>query len=125
MRSRRRGEQRRTGADVGTDDVRELEPERVGDTNHELAHRPRREQRVAALGMTEPRQVDRHQMRVLGEPQPGRLEREQTLRPWAQQQGVIVAILALREADRQPVDRPELCLDGAVQPVAHAASVGQ
>ena len=104
---RRRGEQRGPGADVGTDDVRVLESERVSEASDELAHRPRGEQRVAALGMTESRQVDRHEMRVFGESQPGRLEGEQALRPRAQQQGVIVPVLALGVADRQPVDRPE------------------
>ena len=118
-----RGEQRGGGADVGTDDVRVLEPERVGEADDELAHRPRREQRIAALGMTESRQVDRHQMRVFGEPQPGRLEGEQALRPRAQQQRVIVPVLALGETDGQPVDGSELRLDGAVQPGAHPASV--
>ena len=117
------GEQRGAGADVGADDVRVLEPERVGEADDELAHRPRREQLIAALGMTESRQVDGHQMRVLGEPRPGRLEGEQALRPRAQQQGVIVPVLALGEADRQPVDGPELRLDGPVQPGAHPASV--
>ncbi len=103
----------------GPIDVRVLEPEGVGDANHELAHRPRREQRVATLGMAEPGQVDRHQMGVFGEPDPGRVEREQALRPRAQQQGVIVAVLALGETDGQPVDRPELRLDGGVQPGGH------
>jgi hypothetical protein len=90
-----RGEERGPGANIGTDDVRDLEPERVGDANDELAHRARRQQRIAALGMTESRQVDRHQMHVFGEPQPGRLEREQALRPRTQQEGVLVAALAL------------------------------
>ena len=114
-----RGEERSSRANVGTDGVRVLEPERVGDANDELAHRPRREQRIATLGMTEPRQVDRHQMRVFGESRPHRLEREQALRPRAQQEGVIVPVLALGEADGQPVDRPELHLDGCVRPFAH------
>ena len=40
---------------------------------------------------------------------------------WAQQEGVIVSDLALGVADRQPVDRPELRLDGAVQPGARSS----
>jgi hypothetical protein len=62
------GEQRGAGADVGADDVWVLEPERVGGADDELAHRPRRQKRVAALRMTEAGQVDRDQMRVFGEP---------------------------------------------------------
>jgi hypothetical protein len=95
-------------ADVGPDDVRACEPEGVGSVDDELAHRPRRQQRIAALRMTEPWQVDRHQVRVLGEPRPHRLERQQAFWPRAQQQGVIVMVLALGETDRQPVDDPEL-----------------
>ena len=88
--------------------MRLLEPERVGGANDELAHGPRRHQASSALGLTEPRQVDRHQVGVLGEPRPRRLEREQALRPRAQQEGVVVPLLALGEADRQPIDGPEL-----------------
>jgi hypothetical protein len=117
-----RGEQAGRGADVGADDMRVLEPEGVGGADDELAHRPRGQQRVPALGMTEPRQVDRHQMGAFGQPRPHRLEGEQAFRPRAQQQGVIVAVLALREADRQPVDDPELHLDGRVQPGGHDAA---
>jgi hypothetical protein len=64
--------------------MRVLEPECVGDTNQELAHRLRRQQRIAALGMTEPRQVDRHQVRVLGESRPRRLKGVQAFRPRTQ-----------------------------------------
>jgi len=52
---RRRSEQGGRGADVGADDMRVGEPERIGGADDELAHRPRGQQRVAALGMTEPR----------------------------------------------------------------------
>ena len=72
-RMQRRGEERRSGADVRADDVRLLQAERVGDANDELAHRPRRHQGITALGVAEPRQVDRHQMGVLRQPRPGRL----------------------------------------------------
>jgi hypothetical protein len=77
---RGRGEQGGGGADVGVDDVRAREAESVGGADDELAHRPRR-QRIAALGMTEPGQVDHHQVRVLGEPRPHRLERQQAFWP--------------------------------------------
>ena len=63
-----RGEQRGRGADTGADQMRVLEPEGVGGADDELGHRPRRQQRVAALGMTEPGQVDGHQVGVLGQP---------------------------------------------------------
>ena len=105
------GEERGPGADVGADDVRVVELERVRETDDELAHRTRRQQLVAALGMTEPRQVDRHQMCLLGEAQPCRLECEQALRPGAQQENMILAVIALGDTDRQPVDRPEPRLD--------------
>jgi hypothetical protein len=42
----------------GADDMRAFEPEGVGDAYDELAHRRRGQQRVAALGMPEPRQID-------------------------------------------------------------------
>ena len=71
--------------------------------------------------MTEPRQVDRHQMGVFGQPRPGRFEGEQALRPRAQQQRVIVPALALGEADGQPIDSPKLHL-GYVQPGGHGRS---
>ena len=117
-----RGEQRRPGADVGADDMRVLEPEGVGDADDELAHRPRGQQRIAALGMAEPRQVNRDQVRMLGQPRPHRLEGEQAFWPWAEHQRVIVAVLALGEADGQPVDDPEPHLDGCVQPGRHDAA---
>jgi hypothetical protein len=113
---RSRGEQGGGSTDVGPDDVRAREPEGVGDGNDELAHRPRRQQPIAALRMTEPGQVYRHQVRVLGEPRPHRLERQQALRPRTQQQGVIVTVPALGKPDRQPVNDPELHLDWGVQP---------
>ena len=81
----RRGEQYGRGADVGADDVRLLESERVGDGEKELAHRPRSQQSVPTLGVTEPRQVDGYQMGVLGELPPDRLEGQQRLRPRAEQ----------------------------------------
>ena len=117
--TQRRGEEQRRGADVGTDGVRVLEPERVGRTDHELAHRPGGEQRVATFGVAEPRQIDRHQVRVFGESRPDRLEGEQALRPGTQQQGVVAPGLALGEAHGQPVDRPESRLDGCVRPQHH------
>ena len=88
------------GADVWADDVRIIEPECAGDADEELAHGTRGQQRVLALRMPEPGQVDRHQMSALGEPRPRRLEGEKALRPWAQQQGVIVTAPALGEPHR-------------------------
>jgi hypothetical protein len=49
-----------TGANVGADYIRFLEPECGRDANDELAHRPGGQQRIAALGLTEPRHVDGH-----------------------------------------------------------------
>src|ERR1700686_1343161 len=71
--------------------------------------------------MAEPGQVDGHQVGVLGQPRPGGLEREQAFRPRTQQQRVIVAGLALRVADRQPVDGPKVRLD-AVEPDAQGVT---
>src|SRR5580693_3195979 len=88
-----------------------IQPEGISDAEDEVGHRPRREQLFATLGMSEPRQVDRHQVGVFGQPWPRWLEGEQALRPWTQQQCVVVALLALGEANRQPVDRGELSLD--------------
>jgi hypothetical protein len=99
--------------------MRTDQAEGVGDTDDELAHRRRGQQRVAALGTTEPWQVDRHQMGTCGQPRPHGLERQQAFRPRAQQQGVILAVPAFGEPDRQPVDDPELGLDGCVQPAGH------
>jgi hypothetical protein len=52
-----RGEQGGRGADVGSDDVRVLEPEGVGGADDELAHRPRGQQEgmiIAVLALGEP-----------------------------------------------------------------------
>jgi hypothetical protein len=48
-----RGEQRGPCADVGADDMRVPEPERVAGPDEELAHRPRGQQGLAALGVAE------------------------------------------------------------------------
>jgi hypothetical protein len=55
-----RGEQGGGSTDIGPDDVRTREPEGVGAGDDELAHRPRREQPITTLRMTEPGQVYRH-----------------------------------------------------------------
>jgi hypothetical protein len=44
---------------------------------------------------------------MLSEPQPARLEGEEALGPGAEQQGVIIALIALGNADRKAVDGPE------------------
>jgi hypothetical protein len=116
------GEQRGRGADVGADDVRIIEPECVRDGHDEVAHGARGQQRILTLGMPEPGQVDGDQVGALGEPQPRRLEREQALRPRAEQQGVIVTVAALGEPGGQPVDDPEPHLDRFVQPGSHDAA---
>jgi hypothetical protein len=61
--------------------------------------------------MPEAGEVDGHQMRVLGEPVPDLVEGVDALRPGAQQECVIVPLLALGEADLQSVDRSELRFD--------------
>jgi hypothetical protein len=95
------GEERGTGADVGTDDVRLLQPERVGKVHNELAHRVRRHERIASLGVSEARKVYRYEMRVLGKPQPRRLERVQALRPRTKEEGMhtLPWVFALGVAD--------------------------
>src|SRR3984893_11679732 len=62
-------------------------------------------------------------MCVHGQPLPCRLEGEQALPPRTEQQGVVVWVLALGEADGQSIDGPELWLD-AVEPSAHEISIG-
>jgi hypothetical protein len=54
---------------------------------------------TVALGMTEPGQVDRDQVGAGSQLLPCRLEGEQAFRPRAQQQGVLVAVLACGETD--------------------------
>jgi hypothetical protein len=61
-------------------------------------------------------------MRVLGEAIPHLVEGIKALRPGAQQERVIVPLLALSEADLQSVDRPKLRLDRGVQRGAHGNS---
>jgi hypothetical protein len=102
--------------------VRVFEPELVGEPDDELAHRARRQERVAPLGMAEARQVDRDEMRVLSEAVPHLVEGMNALRPGAQEERVVVARLAFGEADFQSVDRPELRLDRSVQHGAHGIS---
>jgi hypothetical protein len=48
--------------------VRVLEREGVGGAYEELGHGTRGQQGIAALGVTEPRQVDRYQVGVIGQP---------------------------------------------------------
>jgi hypothetical protein len=115
-------EQQGAGADVRADRVRVLEPELVGEPDDELPHGARRQERVATLGMPEAGQVDGHEVRVLGEAAPHLVEGMKALRPGAQQERVIVTLLALGEADLQSVDRPELRLDRRVQRGAHGNS---
>jgi hypothetical protein len=62
------GEECGTGADVRSDNVWLLQPKRIGDAHDKLAHRARRHERITALGVSEAWKVDRHEMRVLGEP---------------------------------------------------------
>jgi hypothetical protein len=72
--------------------------------------------------MAEAWQVDRDQMRVLGEAVPHLVEGVNGLRPGAQQKCVVASLLALGEADLQAVDRSELRLDRCVQHGAHGIS---
>jgi hypothetical protein len=72
--------------------------------------------------MAEAGQVDGDQMRVLGEAVPHLVEGMNAFRPGAQQERVIVTLLALGEADPKAVDRPELRLDRCVQHGAHDIS---
>jgi hypothetical protein len=115
-------EQQGAGADVRADRVWVLEPELVGEPDDELPHGARRQERVATLGMPEAGEVGGHEMRVLGEAVPHLVEGVKALRPGAQQERVIVPLLALGEADLKPVDRPELRLDRCVQRGAHGSS---
>jgi hypothetical protein len=53
MQGGRKERSRRT--DIGTDDVRVVQPESISHTNDELRHRPRGQQCIAALGLSEAR----------------------------------------------------------------------
>jgi len=104
------------GADAGADDVRGRA-------------RPRRRRRRAQDELRPwARGGQQRNRRAGNDRNPGRVERHQVARaparpvsitgsegeqafwPRAQQQGVIVAVLALGEADRQPVDDPETAI---------------
>ena len=114
-----RGEQRDGGPGARPEQVQMAQAEGVGGAEDEPGHRLRGHERVTALGMTEPRQVDGHQAGLRGQPRPDRHEGQQTLRPRAEQQGVLAAVLAPGVPDGQPVDDPELHLEGRVQPGGH------
>src|SRR6266568_2903626 len=72
--------------------------------------------------MSEPWQVNGHQMGVLSELPPRRFEGQQALRPRAEQEGALIAmVLAYGEPDCQPVDDPESHFERCVHPGGHAA----
>jgi hypothetical protein len=90
-----------------------LEPELVGEPDDEPTHRPRREERGATLGVSEPGQVHRDHVGVLSEPVPHLAEGEQALGPRAEEECVVVTLRALGEPDPEAVDRPELWLEAS------------
>src|SRR5207248_6691533 len=96
-RMRTSGEQQRARADIRSDRVGLIELKCVSEADHELAHCTRREQLIAALRMPEPRQVHCHQVHAFSQTFPRRRERQQALRPGAQQQRMYVARLTLGE----------------------------
>src|ERR1700689_2309808 len=98
-----------------------LEAERAGGRGYELAHRLRRLQRLAVLGMPEPRQVQRHQVSMFRELPPDRLKGQQALGPRAEQERVITAVVVLADGkpDGETTDEPEPHLEGRVQPGGH------
>jgi hypothetical protein len=118
-RMQRRGEERRAGADVGPHDVWLLQAERVGGSNDEFPHRFWGHQRIAVLGLPEPREIDRHQMGVLCQPGPGGLVAVNALRPGAQQERVVVPWLALGVANGQTVNAADTRLDRLAQRCGH------
>src|SRR5262249_14820574 len=83
---------------------RPLEAKCVRDSNDELAHRLRRQQRVSTLRTAEAWKVDRHQMGGGREARPRRLVGEYALRPRAEEQRVGASRSALRVTYRQSVD---------------------
>ena len=104
-------EQQRRRPDVGADCVRMLEPELLDDLSDEFTHCRRREQFVPPLRVPEPRQVNRHEVCVLGESGPHLLEREEALRPRAQENSRYVAGVAFGISDRQAINLSDLgCL---------------
>jgi len=105
------GEQQGRRSDIGADCVRAPQSELLDNVSNELAHCRRREQVVPALRVPEPRQVDRHEVRVLGKPGPHLLEREEALRPRAQENSRYVAGVAFGIPDRQAINLSDLGLD--------------
>jgi hypothetical protein len=95
------GEERGTGADVGSDDMWLLQPECVGKAHDKLAHRTRGHERVVPLGVSETWEIHRHEVRVLGKLQPRWLERIQALWPRAKEEGIYTSprVLTLGIAD--------------------------
>src|SRR5262245_20700557 len=109
-------------ANVRADDVGMLEPEGIGDTNDEVAHRPRRAQALATRRMPEPRKVDGYEVCVLRQTRPGGLEREQAFGPRIEQQRLGLVLLALGITDRQTIDRSKLRLNRSLNWRGHESS---
>jgi hypothetical protein len=106
-RLRGRREQRGCRADVRTHDVRVLETECVGHADDEVAHRPRRHQRISPLRTPEPWQIDRDQVSLLGQARPHCFVREDALGPRTEQQRIRIALIAFGEPNRYPIDCPK------------------
>ena len=94
-------------------------PNASATSNDELAHRPAATSTIAALGLPEPRQVDRHQMGVLREARPDRLVGSRGSRATGSAAARGRSGLTLGEANRQPVDGAELRPDRLAQRCRH------
>src|SRR6266511_4251077 len=106
-----RREQRRCRADVGADKVHRSQLPLLDQPHKEPTHRPRRQQIQTSLGLSEPRQVDRHQVEVFGQAVPHLAECEQALRPGICQHDRVVHFLtSLRVANPQAIGCAERCL---------------
>src|SRR5262249_15823093 len=104
-------------------EVRPAQPEGVHHADYEPGHRPRSEQRVPALRVTEPGQVDGDQPGVAGQHGPDRREREQGLRPRAEQQGFLGPLPTAGTPDGESFDDPEPDPERQVQPDGHVPIV--
>jgi hypothetical protein len=110
VRGRRKQASRRP--DIRSDYVGSPQIGLCNQLGEKLAHRARREKVIAALGRTEPRQVDREQAGVLGERGPDRRERIHALGPGTgEQHRPLMRAAAVGIPDPDAVNLSEFGLD--------------
>ena len=99
------------GSDVGGEDVGPAQLNLGDELHQELAHRPRRQELLAAFGCAEPRQVDCEEAGVVGKRGPDRRERVHALWPGAREQDrAFLRAAAVGVPDPNSVDGTEVHL---------------